>query len=65
MSGAWRPYPPLQTSEESAIPQRIVCAWCKPMKVIREGRLPASHAMCDDCQSLMNADIDKRYGVQP
>lgn len=34
----------------NAVPQRVVCAW--DGAVIREGRAPVSHGLCDGCSRL-------------
>ena len=34
----------------NAVPQRVVCAW--DGAVIREGRAPVSHGLCDGCARL-------------
>lgn len=38
--------------------QRLACGWCS--RVIREGREPTSHVMCDNCQDDWDYGVDTR-----
>ncbi len=35
---------------------KIICAWCG--RLIRQGPLPASHAMCQECFDVQIAELD-------
>jgi hypothetical protein len=35
---------------------QLVCVWCEPSHVLREGNLPASHGMCPDARARFEAE---------
>lgn len=47
---------------DHGLPQ-LVCAWCRPMHVIREGSLPASHGICPTAQARLDAEVEQRARV--
>lgn len=48
----------LQLPSEPAPPLKIICAWCVPSHVIRDGRDPAAHGMCPRAVARANAQMD-------
>jgi hypothetical protein len=45
--------------------QQVVCAWCKPQRVLRPGRKPATHGICASCQRKYFGDDDARDNPPP
>lgn len=37
--------------------KQLICSWCQPPSVMREGALPASHGICPTCSQALLAEV--------
>ena len=50
----------LAMAGEAPIPSKVVCAWCGAL--VRAGREPVSHGICEHCLAIQNTALDREEG---
>lgn len=46
-------------SVQDVLTMKVVCAWCTPQHVIRDGPGPVSHGICEQAKAKLLADDDE------